>query len=100
MEVFARFLGRLQAIDEPGGGTVLDNSVIFFSSEIEDGNAHRHENLPILLAGGASGQLAGGRHLVKEGKPPIADLFITLAGYTGVELGAFGDEGTGPMDLG
>ncbi|MEZ4463102.1 MAG: DUF1552 domain-containing protein [bacterium] len=100
VEVFARFLGRLRAIEEPGGGTVLDNSVIFFSSEIEDGNAHRHENLPILLAGGASGQLAGGRHLVKEGKPPIADLFITLAGYAGVELAAFGDEGTGAMDLG
>jgi len=100
IEVFARFLTRLQSVDEPSGGTVLDNSVIFFSSEIEDGNAHRHDNLPVLLAGGASGQLRAGRHVMLGGQPPIADLFIRMAGWCGADLGTFGDDGTRALDLG
>lgn len=99
IEVFARFLGRLDAIQEPGGGTVLDNAVIFFSSEIEDGNAHRHENLPVILAGGASGQLRPGQHRVLADRPPIANLFSTVAELCGARLPTFGDDGTGLLDL-
>jgi hypothetical protein len=32
--------------------------LIFFSSEIEDGDAHRHTNMPILLAGRGGWQLS------------------------------------------
>jgi hypothetical protein len=100
IEVFARFLTRLDTVQEAGGGTVLDNTLVFFSSEIEDGNAHRHDNLPILLAGGASGQLRTGRHLQVAGQPPIANLFMTIAGLCGVALPSFGDDGVAPLDLG
>lgn len=97
MQQLAYLLERMAAVDE-GDGTLLDNSVVFFSSEIEDGNSHRHSNLPVLLAGGARGQLVPGRHL-RFDNAPIADLFISLARLTGVQLETFGDDGTGPLNL-
>ncbi|MCA9547060.1 MAG: transcriptional initiation protein Tat, partial [Myxococcales bacterium] len=79
---------------------LLDHSVVFFSSEIEDGNSHRHRDLPVILAGGASGQLATGRHLRFDGAP-MGNLFTTVAGLCGVQgLERFGDDGTGALDLG
>ena len=36
---------------EIGGSTLLDNSIVLYGSGMKDGNGHRRENLPILLAG-------------------------------------------------
>jgi len=46
----AYFLEKLKAIKE-GEGTLLDNCMIAYGSGIGDGNAHNHDNLPVLLAG-------------------------------------------------
>ncbi len=95
--MFQRLLAGLDAVDR-GGQTLLDESVVFFSSEIEDGNAHRHTNLPVVLAGGASGQLATGRHLDAAGAP-MGNLFTTLGQLAGADIAQFGDDGTGALDL-
>ena len=98
----ARFLGRLAAIEE-GDGTALDNAVVFFSSEIEDGDSHSHFDMPILLAGGAAGQVNGGRYLRypggRQGGPSVANLFVTLGQLCGADVQSFGDDSTGPIDL-
>ena len=100
LEQLAYLLGRMRDTSDRGGTTLLDNTLLFFSSEIEDGNSHAHRNLPILLAGGASGQLPGGRHVwLRDEQPPIADLFITCAQLMGVTLNAFGDDSTGALSL-
>lgn len=99
MEQVAWLLGRLQGIEDRDGGTLLDNTLLFFSSEIADGNSHAHRDLPVLLAGGAGGQLRGGRHLDFAEKPAIADLFVRFAQLMGVDVTTFGDDGTGPLDL-
>jgi hypothetical protein len=100
LEQLAYLLGRLDAVTE-GEGTLLDNSFVFFSSEIEDGNSHAHTNLPVLLAGGANGQLQGGRHLAlgSEGRS-IADLFTNMGRLCGAQLDRFGDDGMGALTLG
>ncbi|MCA9540165.1 MAG: DUF1552 domain-containing protein [Myxococcales bacterium] len=102
MEQFAYLLGRLDAIDE-GNGTALDNSVIFFSSEIEDGNSHSHFDLPILVAGRAGGRLQSGQYVRFPGGradgPSMGNLFITLAGLCGAPAAAFGDDGLAPLAL-
>jgi len=102
MEQLARFLGRLDAIQE-GDKTALDNSVVFFSSEIEDGNSHSHFDMPILVAGGAGGQLQGGRYLRfpggRENGPSVANLFVTLGQLCGADVASFGDDSTGALDL-
>jgi hypothetical protein len=92
----AYLLEQMQAVEE-GDGTLLDNSMVFFSSEIEDGNSHAHRNLPIILAGRGGGVLNPGRHIVYPDTPPIANLFTSMLNGLGVEAGTFGDDGTGPL---
>jgi len=95
---FASLVARLAAIQEPGG-SLLDSSLIFFSSEIEDGDAHRHSNLPILLAGSGGGAVQPGRHLRFTGSPPVANLFLTMLRAFGVQDATFGQHGTAPLTL-
>lgn len=92
----AYLLKELDAIEE-GDGTILDNCAVFFSSEIEDGNAHRHTNMPVLLAGGLGGKIKPGRHIVYDDAPPVANLFISIMNAVGVGATTFGDNGTGPI---
>lgn len=93
----AYLLGKLKAIDDGNGATALDNSIVFCSSEIEDGDAHRHTNMPVVVAGGGAGSIVTGTHRKYTGGPPVADLFIALAGGLGLPLSTFGDDGTGPL---
>jgi hypothetical protein len=54
-------------------------------------NVHDHTNLPILVAGGAAGNMRGGRH-IRFGKPaPLANLHLTLLNKVGVQLDSFAD---------
>jgi hypothetical protein len=96
VEQYAYLLRRLNEFTE-GERSLLDQSAVFFSSEIEDGNSHAHHNLPVLLAGSLGGSLTSGEHVrVPEGTP-IANLFITLMRGMGVRVDKFGDDGTGPL---
>ncbi|WP_375755904.1 DUF1552 domain-containing protein [Corallococcus exercitus] len=95
VEQFSYLLQRMKGVQEEGG-TLLDHSAVYFSSEIADGNMHEHKNLPILLAGRAGGAIAPGRHLRYEGQP-LANLYISLLNMFGVPATTFGDDGTGPL---
>ena len=70
--------------------------MLFCGSSMSDGNAHDPDNLPILLAGGGGGTLAGGRHLKHDGERPLCDLHLAIAQRMGVAAEAFGDS-TGPL---
>jgi hypothetical protein len=96
VEQLAYLLGKLQGVQE-ASGTLLDNSMVFFSSEIEDGNAHGHRNLPVILAGRGAGAISPGRHIQYAGEQPIADLYISMMNAMGVDDQTFGMNGTGPL---
>ena len=96
VEQFAKLARKLKAIREVDGSTVLDNSALFFSSEIEDGDTHSHFNMPILVAGKAGGTLRTGQHLQFSAQPSVGNLFVTLAQALGVSQTSFGDS-TGPL---
>jgi hypothetical protein len=103
VEKFASLLEKMDAVEE-GTGTLLDHSQVFFSSEIEDGDAHRHRNLPVLIGGGCHGRITTGRHVDLEPNksvdgPPIANLFIAMMKNMGLDATTFGDNGTGPLSL-
>ncbi len=90
-EHFARFLGKLKAMKDFDGSSVLDNSMIFYGGAIADGNRHNHDNLPVVLAGGGGGTLTPGR-FVKFPSQPMSNLFLSLADRMGAEgLERFGD---------
>jgi hypothetical protein len=95
MQQFAYFLTKMKSVQEPGG-TLLDNSVVFMSSEISDGDAHNHNNMPVIVAGRGRGAISPGRHVRFASEVPVANLFISLAAACGVNLTTFGDNGTGP----
>ncbi len=89
VQQYAYFLQKLDAISE-GGGTVLDNSLIFLSSEIGDGNAHDQVNKPLLIGGSAGGKIVTGRALDMAGALQ-ANMFITLLNHgLGVPATTFG----------
>jgi hypothetical protein len=73
IEQFAYMLNRLKSIDE-GNGSILDNSIVLYGSGMKDGNGHRRQNLPILLAGHGQGTLKPGKHIVLKPGTPLAQL--------------------------
>jgi hypothetical protein len=96
----AYLLEKMDGVKEANGATMLDNSAVFFSSEIEDGNAHRHTNLPVILAGSCGGAFKPGSHIGLKGGPPMANLFISILAALGISAQTFGDDGTGALALG
>jgi hypothetical protein len=92
----AYMLEKMAAIQEAPGVSLLDSSIVYFSSEIEDGNSHAHHNLPILIAGSGGGTFTTGRHVVYD-HDPLANLYISILQAMGVDAQTFGDNGTGPL---
>lgn len=61
--IFKRFLDRLSAYPGPGGGSLLDDSVVLWTNDLANGPPHSYRNIPQVLAGGAGGFLETGRYL-------------------------------------
>jgi hypothetical protein len=96
VSLFARFLEKMRSTPE-GDGNLLDHSVILYGSNMSNSNAHNHFPLPILVAGGASGKLKGGRHLKYPDRTPMTNLLATLLDKVGVPMERLGDS-TGRME--
>jgi hypothetical protein len=90
MEQFAYFLEKMKSTPD-GDGTLLDNTTIIYGSGISDSNDHLHTNLPIVIAGGGSGKLKGGRHIKMTEDTPLANLHLTLLDKLGVPMESLGD---------
>ncbi len=90
VSLFAYFLGRLKATPE-AGGNLLDNSLFLCGSGMGNPDVHDHANLPIVVAGGAAGNVKGGRHIRYAEPTPLANLHLTLLDKVGVHLDAFAD---------
>jgi hypothetical protein len=96
LECFVDLLTGMAAVDE-GDGSLLDHSAVLLGSELSDPNAHRHDDLPLLLAGRAGGQLSPGGTLAYPGRP-LGDLHLSLLQRLGVAIEAFGDDGRTPLE--
>jgi hypothetical protein len=90
MQQFAYFLEKLKSTPD-GDGTLLDHIAIVYGCGISDSNDHLHTNLPVLVVGGAAGQLKGGRHLRYSDETPLANLHVTLLDKLGVKTDSLGD---------
>lgn len=95
LEMFAYYLEKLQSTPD-GDGSLLDHIMLLYGSGMGDSNAHTPRDLPILLAGGGTGQIKGGRHIrVPEGTP-LSNLYLTMLNKLGVRAESIGDS-TGQM---
>ena len=81
-----------------GDGSLLDHSLVLYGSTLSDGNEHNHDPLPVILIGGASGQIKGGRHIQYAAHTPMSNLLLSLLDKFGVHQDKFGDS-TGKLEI-
>jgi len=97
MTKFAYFLEQVQGVKD-GDGTLLDHSLVLYGSSLSDGNQHNFSPLPIVLAGGASGKVKGGRHLVFPKDTHMSNLLVAMLNTLDARVEKFGDS-TGSVSL-
>ena len=95
-KTFSYFLEKLRSTPD-GDGSLLDHMVVLYGASLSDGNLHLHDNLPILLVGGAGGRMKTGRH-VRAQDTPMPNLLLSLIDMFGVNVDSLGDS-TGKLDL-
>ena len=88
MQLFGELLSKLKSTAE-GDGTLLDQTIVLFGSNLGNANNHSCKNLPILLAGGG---FKHGQHLAFDPKssPPLCNLYVSMLQRLGVEADCFG----------
>jgi hypothetical protein len=88
--IMGYFLERLDSTPD-GGGSLLDHSMVLYGSGMSNSNQHDHMPLPILLAGGASGRLQGGRHIRAGAGTPLSNVLVAMLDKLGVGAESFAD---------
>src|SRR5467141_888981 len=78
VEEFAYLLGKLKSTPE-GDGNLLDHTLLLFVHEHAEANAHKNNNLALIVAGHAGG-VKTGLHTRTTGT--LGDLYLTLAEET------------------
>ena len=93
---FSEFLAQMKAKRE-AGGTLLDNTVTLFGSNLGNANAHDPRNNPVLLAGGG---LKHGRYLAHDPRnnTPLCNLFVHMLNQMNLETEKFASS-TGELSL-
>jgi len=89
-EVFAKFLDKLAQIPD-GEGSLLDNSIFLYGSNMSNSDRHNQFPLPTAIVGGGAGRIRGGRHLRYPDHTPLANVLLTILQKVGVEIESFGD---------
>jgi hypothetical protein len=97
VKMLGYFLERLRTTPD-GDGNLLDHSMILYGSSLSDGNEHNFDPLPVLIAGGASGRLNGGRHLRHAPHTPMSNLLLAMLHKMGARVDSIGDS-TAPLSL-
>jgi hypothetical protein len=97
-QLFSKYVGRLRDTRD-GDGSLLDHTMILYGAGISNSQRHSGDNLPLMLVGGGSGRLKGGRHLKYTDKPMMANLLVTLMDKMDVPVDHVGGStGTLPID--
>jgi hypothetical protein len=91
VKCLAYFIEKLKNVKE-GEGTLLDHSLILYGTNMGNSNQHLHFDVPHILAGGASGQLKGGRHLSVPSKTvTTGNLLLSILDFYGIHQDEIGD---------
>ena len=95
MKTLCELLEKLKKTEEQGE-SLLDRTMVFFSSNLGNASNHSTRNLPVLLAGGG---FKHRQHLAFDTKsgPPLCNLCVSMLQRMGIESERF-SSGTGPLD--
>jgi Protein of unknown function (DUF1552) len=88
LKLLRDLLTRLKQTNE-AGGSLLDRTMVFFSSNLGNASSHSCKNLPVLFAGGG---FKHGQHLAFEPQicTPLSNLYVTMLQRVGLEVDRFG----------
>ncbi len=90
-EVFADFLGKLADMPDGDAGSVLDNSVFLYGSNMSNSNSHNHSPLPTLIVGTNGGRIKGNQHVRYPDRTRMANLLVTLMDRVDIPVEQVGD---------
>jgi Protein of unknown function (DUF1552) len=97
MKMLAYFIDKLAKARE-GDATLLDQSLIFFGTNMGNSNQHLHHDVPHILVGGLNGKLKGGRHLAYPSKTvPTGNLLLSILDMFDIHQDSIGDS-TGRLE--
>ena len=87
MKLVYELLEKLKKTEEQGE-TLLDRTMIFFSSNLGNASNHSTRNLPVLFAGSG---FKHGQHLAFDPKngPPLSNLYVSMLQRLGIETDKF-----------
>src|SRR5215469_14949910 len=88
--LLAYFIEKLKSTPD-GDGTLLDHSMVLYGSSMANSNEHNHFPLPLVLLGGASGRLQGGRHVKFPERTSMANLLLAILDKSGIPMDKLGD---------
>jgi hypothetical protein len=88
-QVFADMVRRMKSIDE-GGSSLLDNTMLLYTSYMADGG-HGRDDYPVCLVGRAGGTLKTGRQITFQKKTPASNLYVEMLRRMGATVDSFGD---------
>ena len=88
LKTLCNFLAQLKQTQEEGE-SLLDRTMVFFSSNLADASKHSVKNMPVLLAGGG---FQHGQHLAfdQENNLPLCNLFVSMLQRLNIEAEKFG----------
>ena len=90
VEQYAYLLEKMDAIQQPDGTSLLDNTLFTYGSGLGDGSTHQYNDLPIIVAGGGN-RMKTGQHINMPEGTPLANLWLTQARMMGLEMERFAD---------
>ena len=104
-QMLVRIMEALESVAE-GSGTMMDHTLIVYTSNNADKQHTNGANWPVMLLGNLDGAFKTGRFSHIEGKRPINALYTTLLRAAGQDVERFNmndklakkfDSGTGPL---
>jgi hypothetical protein len=90
-KVFAKFVDKLAALPDGDNGTMLDNAMLLYGSNMSNSNAHDHWPLPLSIIGKAGGRIKGNQHIMTPERSPVSNLMLTILDRVGVPQTELGD---------
>jgi hypothetical protein len=85
----ADLLTKLSQAQEADGSTLLDDTLVFWGSDVSRGNVHAHDDMPFVLAGGGAGFRMG--RVLQYSSRPHNDLLLAILQAFGSTASSFGD---------
>lgn len=95
---FAYFIEQLKSRKDADGKSLLHNSQVVWGSGLADPDRHRHNELPVIVAGNGGGTIRTGLHTDLGEDTPMSNLFLDMLHRTGVREERFGDS-TGRLSV-